>query len=366
MPNSDSKIRCAIVGCGRIVHNHIKSIHEIPEYQIVAVCDIDCKKTATIKEKYDFLNISATFDNLETMLKSIEIDLLVVCTPSGLHPQAAIIAAKYGCHVLVEKPMATNLADAKAMIKAFDGRANKLFVVKQNRYNATIQLLKEVIESGRMGRIYQIACNVLWTRPQEYYDAAKWRGTWEFDGGAFMNQASHSIDLLSWLFGAVESVQAFTATAARNIEAEDSGVVALKWRNGMLGTVNVSMLVYPKNLEGSLTIIAEKATVKIAGVAFNQIEKWDFEDADNGYVELSDEQATVAKKQDTAAKSNSYATDSVYGFGHAIYYQKLLDAIKHGSTDIVDGRCGMKSLELIVAIYRSARDQACVNLPLDI
>jgi UDP-N-acetyl-2-amino-2-deoxyglucuronate dehydrogenase len=366
MSCDNSCLRCAIVGCGRIVHNHIQSMSQIPQYQIVAICDVDYDKTVAIKQKYDFLNSVAQFDNLAVMLESIQIDLLIVCTPSGLHPQAAITAAKYGCHVLVEKPMATNLCDAKAMIRAFDNKPNKLFVVKQNRYNATIQLLKNVIDSGRMGRIYQISCNVLWTRPQEYYDVAKWRGSWEFDGGAFMNQASHSIDLLLWLFGDLESVQAFTATQARNIEAEDSGVVALKWRNGMLGTINVSMLVYPKNLEGSLTIIAQKATVKIGGIAFNQIEKWDFADTDNDFVGLSTEAKAQAQAQNVAAKSNSYSTTSVYGFGHSIYYQKLLDCIMHGSTDIVSGRCGIKSLELIVAIYKSARDKICVNLPLDI
>lgn len=366
---SNNRVKCALVGCGRIAHNHLRAIFSISGFQLVALCDIDVTKAAEFKQQYELPDDVDCFADLETLLEKVPLNLLIVCTPSGLHPQAAILGAKYGCHVLVEKPMATQLQDARAMIRAFDGRPNKLFVVKQNRYNATIQLLKQVIESGRMGRVYQIVCNVLWTRPQDYYDVAKWRGTWEFDGGAFMNQASHSLDLLIWLFGSVESVQAFTATQVRDIEAEDSGVVAIKWRNGTLGSINVSMLVYPKNLEGSLTIIAEKATVKISGIAFNQIEKWDFADTDNGFVGLSEQEMATAKLQDEAAQANNYATDSVYGFGHNLYYQKLFETITGAVIDnsnVVDGRSGIKSLELITAIYRSARDKCCVNLPLDI
>ena len=184
-----------------------------------------------------------------------------------------------------------------------------LFVVKQNRRNATLQLLKRAVEKRRFGRIYMVNINVFWTRPQSYYDSAPWRGTWEFDGGAFMNQASHYVDLLDWLIGPVESVQAYTATLARNIQVEDTGVVSIRWRTGALGSMNVTMLTYPKNLEGSITIIGEKGTVRIGGVAVNKIEHWEFADAD---------------PDDAQVEQASYETTSVYGFGHPLYYDNVI------------------------------------------
>ena len=246
--------------------------------------------------------------------------------------------------------MATKYSDGLNMVKACDEAGVRLYIVKQNRLNATIQLLKNTIDSGRFGRIYSVACNVFWTRPQEYYDSAAWRGTWEFDGGAFMNQASHYVDLLDWLIGPVASVQSYTATLARNIEVEDTGVVALRWRNGALGTMNVSMLTYPKNLEGSITILGEKGTVRVGGVAVNEIQVWDFVDK---------------RPEDEGIKNANYATTSVYGFGHPIYYENVIKSLKGEEDAHTDGREGLKSLELLIAIYMSARDGKKVSLPLN-
>jgi len=222
--------------------------------------------------------------------------------------------------------------------------------VKQNRRNATLQLLKQAVEQKRFGRIYSVALNVFWTRPQEYYDSAKWRGTWEFDGGAFMNQASHYIDLLDWLIGPVDSVMAYTGTLARDIEVEDSGVAAIRWRNGAMGTLNVTMLAYPKNYEGSITILGEKGTVRVGGVAVNEIQTWDFAEA---------------KPEDAGIKEASYATTSVYGFGHPLYYDNVIQTLRGEATPETDGREGLKSLELLVAMYLSARDGQRVALPLE-
>jgi UDP-N-acetyl-2-amino-2-deoxyglucuronate dehydrogenase len=193
--------------------------------------------------------------------------------------------------------------------------------------------------------------NVFWTRPQDYYDQGNgWRGTWEYDGGAFMNQASHYIDLLDWIIGPVESVMAYTATQARHIEAEDSGVAAIKWRSGAMGTLNVSMLTYPKNLEGSITILGEKGTARIGGVAVNEIQEWEFADA---------------RTEDAEVKAASYATTSVYGFGHPLYYDNVIQTLRGEAYAETDGRSGLKSLELLVAMYRSAKDGVKVSLPLD-
>lgn len=284
------------------------------------------------------------------MLEKTDADIVVLTTPSGLHPEQAIEIARSGRHVMTEKPMATRWADAQRMVKACDTAGVRLFVVKQNRRNATLQLLKRAITQGRFGRIYMVNINVFWTRPQEYYDAADWRGTWEFDGGAFMNQASHYVDLLDWLIGPIESLQAYTGTLARNIEAEDSGVVSLRWRSGAMGSMNVTMLTYPKNLEGSITILGEKGTVRVGGLAVNQIQHWEFAEPHPDDAEL---------------ESASYETSSVYGFGHPLYYDNVINVLRGEAAPETDGREGLKSLEVLTAIYRAARDGQRVHLPLD-
>jgi UDP-N-acetyl-2-amino-2-deoxyglucuronate dehydrogenase len=236
------------------------------------------------------------------------------------------------------------------MVEACDAAGVRLFVVKQNRRNATLQLVKRAIEQRRFGRINSVAINVFWARPQEYYDSAKWRGTWEFDGGAFMNQASHYIDLLDWLIGPVESVMAFTGTLARSIEVEDTGVAALRWRSGTIGTLTVTMLTYPKNFEGSITILGEKGAVRIGGVAVNEIEHWEFADE---------------RPEDADIKQASYETTSVYGFGHPLYYDNVIKTLQGEAEPDTDGREGLKSLELLIALYLSARDGNRTALPLE-
>src|SRR5689334_3907842 len=191
------------------------------------------------------------------MLKKADADIITVATPSGLHSAQGVAAAKAGKHVITEKPMAITLEQADALVEATDRARVKLFVVKQNRLNPSIQLLKRAVDKGRFGRLYMANVTVRWTRPQSYYDAERWRGTWEFDGGAFMNQASHYVDLMQWLMGPAESIMAKTATQARRIEAEDSGVAVVKFRSGALGVMEVSVLTYPKNLEGSITLLGE-------------------------------------------------------------------------------------------------------------
>ena len=246
--------------------------------------------------------------------------------------------------------MATRWLDGLRMVKACDDAGVRLLVVKQNRLNATLQMLKRAIESGRFGRVYMVNINVFWTRPQSYYDSAAWRGTWEFDGGAFMNQASHYVDLLDWLIGPVESVQAYTATLARNIEVEDSGVMNLRWRSGALGAVNVTMLTYPKNMEGSMTVIGEKGTARIGGVAVNEIQHWEFSEP---------------HADDERIRTASYETSSVYGFGHPLYYDNAIKVLRGEAAPETDGREGLRSLEILIATYMSARDGRRVALPLD-
>lgn len=345
-PITERKVRFALVGCGRIAANHFEAIRKHADRcEITDVCDVDPAALAAAVGKTG----AQGHANLASMLATSKADCIVLTTPSGLHPTQAAEAAKAGFDVMTEKPMATRWTDGLDMVRACDEAGVRLFVVKQNRRNRTLQLLKEAVDKGRFGRIYMVNVNVFWTRPQEYYDSAAWRGTWEFDGGAFMNQASHYVDLLDWIAGPVESVMAYTGTLARNIEVEDTGVAALKWRNGAMGTINVTMLTYPKNLEGSITILGEKGSVRIGGVAVNEIKHWEFSEDDS---------------MDRKIADASYQTTSVYGFGHPLYYDNVIKTLRGEAKAETDGREGLKSLELLIAMYLSARDGKRVNLPL--
>ncbi|HEX7688972.1 MAG TPA: Gfo/Idh/MocA family oxidoreductase [Burkholderiaceae bacterium] len=346
-PVTDRKVRFALVGCGRIAANHMESMKVHAERaELVAVCDTDAAKLAAAVARTG----ATGYRSLRELLDAETPDCVVVTTPSGLHSQQVMEVAARGIDVMTEKPMATRWQDGLAMVRACDEAGVRLFVVKQNRRNRTLQLLKQAMDAGRFGRIYSVAVNVFWTRPQEYYDSAAWRGTWEFDGGAFMNQASHYVDLLDWVVGPVESVMAYTGTLARNIEVEDTGVAALKWRNGAMGTLNVTMLTYPKNLEGSITILGEKGSVRVGGVAVNEIQHWQF---------------SQPHEMDAHIADASYQTTSVYGFGHPLYYDNVISTLRGEAQPETDGREGLKSLELLIAMYLSSRDGKRVNLPLE-
>ena len=347
-PIRDRKIRFALAGCGRIAANHFAAIEKHADRaELTDVCDTDPAALASAVKRTG----ARGHPSLTALLESTGADIVVLATPSGLHPEQAIEVAATRRHVMTEKPMATRWHDGVRMVRACDEAAVRLFVVKQNRRNATLQLLKRAVEKRRFGRIYMVNINVFWSRPQEYYDSAAWRGTWEFDGGAFMNQASHYVDLLDWLIGPIESVQAYTATLARNIEVEDTGVMNIRWRSGALGSMNVTMLAYPKNLEGSITILGEKGTVRIGGVAVNEIQHWEFAEKD---------------PDDDRIQNASYETTSVYGFGHPLYYDNVIRTLRGEAQPETDGREGLKSLETLIATYLSARDGKRVSLPLEI
>jgi len=341
------KIRIAVVGCGRISGKHFEAIarHD-QDMELVAVCDRNRDVLAKMVNEHGVQG----FDRLDDLLQQSDADLISICTPSGLHPSEVIRCAKAGKHVMTEKPMATRWADGVAMVRACDEARVRLFVVKQNRRNTTLQMVKRAIDEKRFGRIYMVHLNVFWTRPQGYYDQAKWRGTWELDGGAFMNQASHYVDLLEWLIGPIADVQAMTGTLARDIEVEDSGVMNVRWRSGALGSMAVTMLTYPRNFEGSLTILGENGTVRVGGLAVNEIQTWDFAEP---------------RDYDDQVKQASYETTSVYGFGHPLYYKNVIDTLRGTAEPETDGREGLKSLEVIIAAYLSARDGKTVSLPLE-
>jgi len=338
------KYRFGLVGCGRISRNHFEAIkNNTDRSELVAVCDAQKEIAKKAAEE----NIVPYYTNLDEMLDNEKIDVLSICTPSSMHTAQGIAAAIRGVHVLSEKPIGTDLGEVDKLIKICETNSVKLFVVKQNRLNPTSRLLKSAVDKGRFGRLYMLVVNVFWTRPQEYYDSAKWRGTLEFDGGAFLNQASHYVDMLEWLIGSPESVMAYTATLARKIQTEDTGAAVIKFKNGCIGSVNVTMLTYPQNREGSITILGERGTVKIGGTALNKVEHWEFQNYDD---------------DDKYINQANYIPLDV---GHTGYYKNVLDVLETDIDPFVDGREGRKSLELILAIYKSSREGRSIALPLE-
>src|SRR5688572_13872494 len=320
---NDRKIRFALAGCGRISANHFDALEKHTERaELVGVCDVD----SGALDKAVARTGAPGFKTLEAMLAGTDADIVILATPSGVHADQAVQAAAAGRHVMTEKPMATSWQDGKRMVHACDEAGVHLFVVKQNRRNATLQLLKRAVEKGRFGRIYMVTINVFWSRPQSYYDSAPWRGTWEFDGGAFMNQASHYVDLLDWLIGPVESVQAYTATLARNIQVEDTGVVSIRWRTGALGSMNVTMLTYPRKYAGSTTISGRNGSVGIGGEAVKKIGHRDFAQRD---------------PDDEKVEQASYETTSVCGSGHPLYYDNGIKSLRGEAVPDTDGREGL-------------------------
>lgn len=333
--------RVGLLGCGRVSRCHFDAISKLAEHvQLAAVCDNNLEKAETYAREFGGVDCLA-FDNYADMLVQASLDLVVICTPSGQHAEQTIMAAQHGAHVVCEKPMATNLEDAQRMVQACETAGKRLFVVMQNRYNPTLQLLKHAISDGRFGQVNLVQINVFWHRSQSYYDQAAWRGTFVGDGGALMNQASHYVDLLHWLFadvlGDVQRQQAFTATLERDIEAEDTCVLNFRWEKGALGTMSVTTLTYPEDFEGSITILGKQGTVRLAGKALNQFTEWKFADE---------------RDYDADVKTTSYETDSVYGFGHSEYYRDILQRLRTGTIDDAnDYKLAYKALQIICAAY---------------
>jgi len=339
------RLRFAIVGCGRISGYHLDALAaNRDEAEVAAVCDVVPERAESAARKAGGV---PWFSRLDDMLQAGGFDVVSVCTPSGLHPEHGIAAAEAGFHVLTEKPVGIDLPRVDRLIETCEKKGVRLFTVLQNRLNPTVQVLRQALDKGRFGKPCFIEVNVFWTRPQDYYDQAPWRGTWALDGGAFMNQASHYVDLAQWLGGDVDEVVALTGTLGRDIEAEDTGAAVVRFKSGAIGTLNVTMLVYPKNLEGSITMMGLRGTARVGGIALNRIEQWDFD-------QYQDE--------DREVREAGYTPPTVYGHGHAGYYRNVIDVLRGRAEPSSDGREGRRSLELILAIYESAREGRPVKL----
>jgi UDP-N-acetyl-2-amino-2-deoxyglucuronate dehydrogenase len=344
-------LRYALIGCGRISPNHLMAAKE-NNLNIVALCDLipasmadkiaKCGLPANIKQYTDY----------KQMLEEEDLDLVAIATESGKHAAIALDCIEKGIHVIIEKPIALSLEDADAIIASAEKKGIKVCACHQNRFNKSIQKIREALEQGRFGRLFHGTAHIRWNRGRAYYEQAPWRGTWEQDGGALMNQCIHNIDLLRWMLG--DEIIEVTAYIDRlnhdYIEAEDLGIALVKFKNGSYGIIEGTTNVYPANLEETLYIFGEKGTVKAGGHSVNIIEEWIFAD------KLDDPELIKAQFRENPP--------NVYGFGHTPLYTDMVEAINHKRKPYVDGEAGRNALELVLAIYKTAAEGKPVCFPL--
>lgn len=337
-------MKFAIIGCGRIAHRHAEEIVNNPKAELVSVCDIVPERTKEFARRY---SAREQYLDYRELLEKSNVDVVNICTPSGLHAEMGIAAALAGKHVIVEKPMVMTLEDADALIETCERHNVLLAVCHQNRFNPAVQRLRRAVEAGMFGQLTHASAVVRWFRPQEYYDQAEWRGTWAMDGGCLMNQSIHNIDLLLWMMGPVSSVFGYTTTRLRRIEAEDVGVAVLRFASGALGVIEAATTVYPQNLEETLNIFGERGTVVLGGIAVNKVEVW-----------------RIEEDFETDAEGSGEEVASVYGYGHGALIRDFIDSVAGGRKPYIDGCEGRKAVEVVLAIYESSRTGKEVMLPL--
>jgi len=333
-----SKIKFAIVGCGRIAQRHAEHINNYGE--LMAVCDIDASKANDLAQQYA---VQAYYSLDEMLLHEKQLHVVAVCTPNGLHAQHGIAILKAGFHALIEKPMAISVYDCGEMIKAAEKCNKRLFAIKQNRFNPPVAAVKQAIENNVLGKIYSVQLSCFWNRNKDYYENS-WKGTKDLDGGTLFTQFSHFIDLLYWLIGDVKRVYALTGNFAHqnSIEFEDTGVVVLEFYTGALGTINYTVNSYQKNMEGSLTIFAEKGTVKIGGQYLNELEYQNIE----GF---------VFENLPEGNGPNNYSNYVGSMSNHDKIYQNLIDVLQKGDAISTNSFEALKTVEIIDKIYQSAK-----------
>ncbi|QEC66317.1 Gfo/Idh/MocA family oxidoreductase [Panacibacter ginsenosidivorans] len=333
-----TNLRFAIIGCGRIAQRHAEQIDRFGH--LVAVCDIIPNKANDLAKEF---GAKAYYTTASLLLQRQSIDVIVVCTPNGLHALHAIEALNAGFHVLCEKPMAISAPDCRLMITTSEKNKRQLFVVKQNRFNPPVQAVKELLDQNKLGKIYSVQLNCYWNRNPDYYKNS-WKGTKEYDGGTLFTQFSHFIDLLYWFFGYVKNVQAMLSNIAHKkiIEFEDTGIVNMEFENGIIGGIHYTVNSYKKNMEGSLTIFAEKGTVKIGGQYLNELE----------YQLIENYTIENLPKSNTA---NDYGTYIGSMSNHDKVYQNLVDVLLHGATSYANAYDGLKTVEIIEKIYKEAK-----------
>ena len=345
-------MKYALIGCGRIAVNHIKALRN-NGLELVALCDVCLENINTLLNKTAFRTDALRYaDYKQMIIEHPEIEIVAIATDSGLHAEIAMFCMEHRVNVIVEKPMAMSMQDAKKMIEKSEKMGVTFAVCHQNRFNIAVQKMRRAIENNRFGKLSHGSINVRWNRNKAYYEQAPWRGKWLSDGGALMNQCIHGIDLLRWMLGdEVDEVYGVTSQRFHNyLECEDIGTAILKFKNGTIGTIEGTVNVYPQNLEETLYIFGEHGTAKLGGTSCNNIDIWDFPDMTN------DDKNIVGLQE---------ATSNVYGNGHTSLYADVIEAIQNNRKPYVDGYAGKNALEIVLAIYKSQLTGKPVKLPLD-
>lgn len=340
-------IKIALVGCGRISKMHLQSIKSIPDLQLVALCDIDPEKK-TLAEKW---NVPMYSDH-KSLLEKEEFDVLAIATPNGTHYDIAMDSVKANKHILLEKPVTIKNEEADNLIEAAEKQSVKFFAVKQVRYNPAVQVLKQAVDEGKLGKIFSTSLVVRWTRPQAYFDDSNWRGTLELDGGTLLNQGIHYVDIMQWIVGMPNSVYAIKKTLCHDIEIEDFVMSMLYWDNDTIGNLEFTMNTFPHNLECSLTVMGEAGTVKLSGSAMNEIEIWEVKDYPRPPIS-------------EGLPPNVYAGGLYQGScpNHIYVYQDLVKALGSANHIYINGKEARKSLYIVNAIYESSAEAKVIEIP---
>ena len=332
-------VKFGIVGCGAIGPRHAEKLQGL-DAKLVAVCDVITERVNELAEKhgcrayYDFATMLAKEQTLADRM-----DVVNICTPSGMHAGMSIQALK-DYHVVCEKPMAVRVSGAQQMITASEQSKKKLFIVKQNRYNPPIILGKKAIDE-HIGKLFYVGVNVLWNRPQQYYDNATWRGTKRMDGGPLMTQASHFIDLMGWYGGDVKKVYAITQTFNHKIEVEDTGIVSVLFTNGALGNITYTTCMYHKNFEGSILVVGEHGAFKVGGEYLNRMDLWEIDGCPLPLV-------------GAMPPANDYGTYKGSASNHDKVFQNVIDVLTKDGKICVSGNEGIKTIQVVEAIQKSA------------
>lgn len=344
-------LRYALIGCGRISANHVSAAMN-NNLEIVGLCDLEVQKTNQLLTDYNLESSTKVYTNYKLMIDIEKPDLIAIATESGNHAEIAKYCIKKGIHLIIEKPIALSLEDADEIIALSKEFNVTVSACHQNRFNKSIQKIRESVEQNRFGKMFHGTAHIRWNRAQDYYTQAPWRGTWEQDGGALMNQCIHNIDLLRWMMGnEIDEVFAYTDNLNHDfIETEDIGVALVKFKNGSYGIIEGTTNIFPKNLEETLYLFGEKGTIKVGGKSVNIIEEWLFSD------NLDNPEEVKLKYHENPP--------TVYGFGHTPLYTDVIDSVINKRIPYVTAEDGRRALELVLAIYKSAAEGKSIKFPL--
>ena len=337
--------RVGIIGCGRISHKIAEGVADNSnKMNLVALCDVLQGKMIKTEEVYNKKlkgnKVLNKYTNYKEMIEKENLDIAIISTESGYHEEIGLYCLEHGVNTIIEKPLAMSIEGAQRLVDKAEEKGLKLAASHQNRFNYPIQLLKKAIKENRLGKIFNGMARILWTRDDNYYLQAPWRGTWALDGGTLMNQCIHNIDLLNWMMDdEIDTVYAQTSNYARNIEAEDYGIIVIRYKSGKIATVEGSAVIYPKNLEETLTVTGERGTVVVGGMAVNKIDTWRVEgDNEQDYLSI-----------------DCGDPHSVYGFGHRALYKDFVEALEENRKPLVDGVAGLNAVKIILAAYKSQK-----------